>query len=93
MPAATTKRRKRRVGRRFRVAAAELRRRRRTPAACSPQFIDATLAHWQPLTDRVLTREDAREIIENVSGFFAILLEWDAEDQRRSDTSEAGAPP
>jgi hypothetical protein len=40
-------------------------------------FIDQTLATWQPLAKRQLTREDGREIIENMTGFFRILLEWD----------------
>jgi hypothetical protein len=40
-------------------------------------FIEETRAFWQSRTDRVLTREDAREIIENMTGFFRVLLEWD----------------
>lgn len=43
----------------------------------SEDFIDQTLATWQPRTKRQLTREDGREIIENMTGFFRILLEWD----------------
>ena len=55
-------------------------------SADSP-FIDETLAFWQPQSRRPLTREDAREIIENVSGFFSILLEWDAAE--KSDAASA----
>jgi hypothetical protein len=40
-------------------------------------FIDQTLATWQPLAKRQLTCEDGREIIENMTDFFRILLEWD----------------
>lgn len=40
-------------------------------------FIDQTLATWQPRAKRQLTREDGREIIENMTGFFRVLLEWD----------------
>lgn len=40
-------------------------------------FIEQTLATWQPRTKRQLTREDGREIIENMTGFFRILREWD----------------
>jgi hypothetical protein len=40
-------------------------------------FIDETIAIWQKRTTRRLTREDGREIIENMTGFFRILLEWD----------------
>jgi hypothetical protein len=47
------------------------------PTSPNSPFIDETLAFWQPRSRRVLTREDAREIIENVAGFFAILEQWD----------------
>jgi hypothetical protein len=40
------------------------------------QFIERTLKVWQRRTSRVLTREDARQIAENVTGFFKILMEW-----------------
>jgi hypothetical protein len=40
-------------------------------------FIDETVAFWQQRTKRKLTREDGREIIENMTGFFRVLLEWD----------------
>src|ERR1051325_4235555 len=41
--------------------------------------IAATQALWQSRATKVLTREDARQIIENVSGFFQILYEWAAQ--------------
>jgi len=31
---------------------------------------------WQPHYNQTLTPEDAREIVENVTGFFRILAEW-----------------
>src|SRR5262249_3911880 len=37
-----------------------------------PDFLDETIAVWQPLSERPLTREDAREITENVVGFFSV---------------------
>jgi hypothetical protein len=39
-------------------------------------LIDRTRTVWQPRLRRDLTREDARQIAENVTGFFAILGEW-----------------
>lgn len=39
-------------------------------------LIDDTLEIWRPRADRDLKREDAREIVKNVSGFFSILAEW-----------------
>ena len=49
-------------------------------------FLDQTIAVWQPYTDRHLTREDAREIAHNVAGFFRVLREW-AEEEKRSAAS------
>ena len=43
------------------------------------RLLDETLAVWQPHAGRQLAREDAREIVENVVGFFRTLLAWDAE--------------
>ena len=39
-------------------------------------LIDRTIEMWQPRLDRDLSREDARQIVENVTGFFSILAEW-----------------
>lgn len=35
---------------------------------------------WQSSASRSLTGEDAREIASNLSGFFQVLAEWDAQD-------------
>ena len=43
----------------------------------SPDLIDRTLAVFQPRTQRRLTREDGRQIVENLTGFFRILQDWD----------------
>jgi len=45
------------------------------------QFIGRTLEVWQPRASKLLTPEDARQIAENVTGFFHILAEWDAAEQ------------
>ncbi len=39
-------------------------------------LIDRTREVWQPRIGRNLTDEDARQISENVTGFFTILAEW-----------------
>lgn len=39
-------------------------------------LIDQTIALWQSRLQRDLSREDARQIVENVTGFFHILSEW-----------------
>jgi hypothetical protein len=33
---------------------------------------------WQTRSRRELSREDAREIAENISGFFSVLNDWSA---------------
>jgi hypothetical protein len=45
------------------------------------QFIDRTIEVWQPRTSKVLTREVARQIVENVTGLFSILMEWEVAEQ------------
>ena len=43
----------------------------------SDDFRDETITFWQPsYPDRTLTREDARQIIQNVAGFFSVLRGW-----------------
>lgn len=64
-------------------------RQRWTPVASNSPLIEETIAHWQPLSRRVLTREDAREMIENISGFFAILLEWDEAERQCTSSKES----
>jgi hypothetical protein len=39
-------------------------------------LIDQTISLWQPRLRRDLSCEDARQIVENVTGFFSILHEW-----------------
>ena len=40
--------------------------------------LERTLQVWQPRASKALTYEDARQIFENVTGFFKILKEWEA---------------
>jgi len=54
------------------------------------QLIARTRETWQPRAGRNLSDEDAREIAENVTGFFRLLLEWEArkkEGTRETDDS------
>jgi hypothetical protein len=44
--------------------------------AANDNLIGRTRKVWQPRIGRDLTNEDARQINENVTGFFAILAEW-----------------
>ncbi len=57
--------------------------------AIDPAFLDKTIAFWQPRTARALTREDARQMIENMTGFFQVLAEWDAKAKAAHAASES----
>jgi hypothetical protein len=46
----------------------------------SESLLDATLVVWRPRARRDLTREDARQIVENVVGFFGVLARWTITD-------------
>lgn len=48
----------------------------KTNKAIDDSLIDRTLKTWQPRVDHPLSRDDARQIIDYVSGFFSILAEW-----------------
>ena len=45
-------------------------------SAANDNLIDRTRQVWQPRFGRDISREDARQIAENVTGFFDILAEW-----------------
>ena len=45
--------------------------------------IDRTLEVWQPRNAQRLSDEDARAILENVKGFFTLLLEWETNEQQK----------
>jgi hypothetical protein len=44
--------------------------------AANDNLIKRTRQVWQPRLGRNLSREDARQIAENVTGFFTLLAEW-----------------
>jgi len=50
----------------------------------APQLIARTKETWQPRAACSLSDEDASEIAENVTGFFGLLLEWEAREKERT---------
>ena len=53
-------------------------------------LIDRTLEVWQPRNAQRLSDEDARAILENVTGFFTLLLEWETnEEQKKGGQDES----
>jgi hypothetical protein len=67
--------------------------------AANDNLIDRTRQVWQSRIRRDLTDEDARQIAENVTGFFSVLAEWSraempssANDTGKPDETDASAP-
>ncbi len=62
--------------------------------AANDNLIDRTIETWQPRFDRGLSREDARQIVENVTGFFSILAEWSRAEapDPANDTNKSATP-
>ena len=46
------------------------------PSAANDNLINRTIGLWQARGGRTLSHEDARQIVENVTGFFSILHKW-----------------
>lgn len=57
-------------------------------AQYSPELIEQTISIFESRTGRVISEEDARQAVENISGFFQVLQEW-AEAEDRDDSNEA----
>ncbi len=49
-------------------------------SAGSGQLINHTCQVWRSRLGRELSREDARQIAENVTGFFSVLHEWSRDE-------------
>jgi hypothetical protein len=60
----------------------------------SADLIQHTIRVWEPRLGRRLTEEDARQILENVVGFFHVLEAWSRErrvigsEKKRTDSDE-----
>ena len=59
--------------------------------AANDNLIDCTRHVWQPRLGRDLSFGDARQIAENVTGFFAILTEW-ARAEMPAPANDTGKP-
>ncbi len=59
--------------------------------AANDNLIDRTHKVWELRLERSLSRDDARQIAENVTGFFALLAEW-SRVETPSPANDAGRP-
>ncbi len=55
------------------------------------ELIGRTRQVWQPRLGRDLSREDARQIAANVTGFFSVLAEW-SRAEMPFPANDAGKP-
>ena len=57
-------------------------------------LIRRTREVWQPRLGRDLSREDVRQIAENMTGFFSLLAEWSRAElpSPANDTGTSDAP-
>lgn len=55
----------------------------------SPELLDHTVRFWQARSGAPVSREDARQMVENAAGFFALLKEWDASEREREHGRDA----
>lgn len=58
----------------------------------SDRLLDETIAIWQPRSRRKLTHEDAREILENLTGFFQVLSVWQREERAKEAEEKLPEP-
>jgi hypothetical protein len=51
----------------------------------SDNLLAETIELWQPLSEKTLNEEDARQIIENITGFFSLLHEWEQNNGKKEE--------
>ena len=60
-------------------------------AQFSPKLIEQTIAVFKGRTGRKISKEDARQAVENISGFFQVLQDWaESEDMDWCDEGPGG---
>lgn len=61
-------------------------------ARISPELIKQTISIFESRTGRKISKEGARQAVENIGGFFRVLEEWaDAEGKDRCDEGRDGS--
>lgn len=59
------------------------------PSPANDNLIEQTRRLWRSRLGRDVSCEDARQIAENVTGFFAVLGEWSNAERRAANDNEA----
>jgi hypothetical protein len=63
------------------------------PSPANDNLIEQTRRLWRSRLGRDVSCEDARQIAENVTGFFAVLAEWSNAERRAANDNEAPSKP
>jgi len=53
------------------------------------EFLRRTIEVWQPLSEEKLNEEDAREIVENMTGLFSFLLELEQKYGKEEEKTQS----
>jgi hypothetical protein len=59
------------------------------PSPANDNLIEQTRRLWRSRLGRDVSCEDARQIFENVTGFFAVLAEWSHAERLAANDNEA----
>jgi hypothetical protein len=63
------------------------------PSPANDNLIEQTRRLWRSRLGRDVSCEDARQIAENFTGFFAVLAEWSHAERRAANDNEAPFKP
>jgi hypothetical protein len=58
----------------------------------SPELIEQTISVFESRTRRVISVEDARHAVENISGFFQVLQEWAGVEDKEGSEEDLSHP-
>jgi hypothetical protein len=61
--------------------------------AANDSLIEQTRRLWHSRLGRDVSREDARQIVENVTGFFGVLAEWSQAESCPANENNAPSMP
>jgi hypothetical protein len=54
-----------------------------------PDIVDHTIAFWSARAKQPFSREDARQMVVNVVGFFEVLAEWERQAGQETTPSDS----
>jgi hypothetical protein len=61
-------------------------------AQFSPELIEETISVFERQTGREISHEEARQALENISGFFRVLQEWEDAEEEAKQEGGPGCP-